>query len=33
MQENQKFSDYLIFADESGDHGLTPINSENPVFV
>src|SRR5262245_16434139 len=33
MQENQKFSDYLIFADESGDHGLTSINPENPVFV
>jgi len=29
----QNFSDYLIFADESGDHGLTAINPENPVFV
>lgn len=27
------FSDYIIFADESGDHGLTSINPENPVFV
>jgi hypothetical protein len=27
------FSDYIIFADESGDHGITSINPENPVFV
>lgn len=27
------FSNYIIFADESGDHGLTSINPENPVFV
>lgn len=27
------FSDYIIFADESGDHGLSSINPENPVFV
>ncbi|MBA2728790.1 MAG: hypothetical protein H0U49_11540 [Parachlamydiaceae bacterium] len=33
MQENQKFSDYLFFADENLDHGLTSINPENPVFV
>lgn len=33
MQKTQNFSDYLIFADESGDHGLTTINPENPVFV
>ena len=26
-------SDYIIFADESGDHGITSINPENPVFV
>jgi hypothetical protein len=27
------FSEYIIFADESGDHGLASINPENPVFV
>ena len=27
------FSEYIIFADESGDHGITSINPENPVFV
>ena len=27
------FSDYIIFADESSDHGLRSINPENPVFV
>lgn len=27
------FSEYIIFADESGDHGMTSINPENPVFV
>lgn len=27
------FSDYLVFVDESGDHGLTDINPEFPVFV
>ncbi len=26
-------SDYIIFADESGDHGISSINPENPVFV
>ena len=33
MKLNQNFSEYLIFADESGDHGLTSINLENPIFV
>lgn len=33
MQATRNFSDYLIFVDESGDHGLTTINPENPVFV
>lgn len=28
-----EFSEYIIFADESGDHGLSSINPENPVFV
>lgn len=27
------FSDYIIFADESGDHGLKSINPENPIFA
>lgn len=27
------FSDYLVFVDESGDHSLTSINQEYPVFV
>jgi hypothetical protein len=27
------FSEYIIFADESGDHGLSSINPENPIFV
>lgn len=33
MQATRNFSDYLIFVDESGDHGLTTINPENSVFV
>ena len=27
------FSDYIIYADESGDHGLVSIDSEFPVFA
>lgn len=27
------FSDYLVFVDESGDHNLTRIDSQFPVFV
>jgi hypothetical protein len=27
------FSEYIFFADESGDHGISSINPENPVFV
>ncbi|KAI94742.1 3-deoxy-D-manno-octulosonic acid transferase, partial [Rhodomicrobium udaipurense JA643] len=27
------FSDYIVYADESGDHSLTSINPQNPVFV
>jgi len=26
-------SDYLVFADESGDHGMAQINADYPVFV
>ncbi len=28
-----KFSDYLVFVDESGDHNLTQIDPQFPVFV
>ena len=28
-----QFSDYLVFADESGDHGLESIDPNYPVFV
>ena len=27
------FSDYLVFVDESGDHSLTSIDSQYPIFV
>ena len=27
------FSDYIVYADESGDHSLRSINPQNPVFV
>ena len=30
---DRPFSDYLIFADESGDHGLTTFEASYPVFV
>ena len=28
-----EFSDYIVYADESGDHSLVSINPEHPVFV
>lgn len=28
-----EFSDYMVYVDESGDHSLTSINPQNPVFV
>lgn len=28
-----EFSDYIVYVDESGDHGLVSINPQNPVFV
>ncbi|MEX5323322.1 DUF3800 domain-containing protein, partial [Pseudomonas shirazica] len=28
-----EFSDYIVYVDESGDHGLQKINPEYPVFV
>lgn len=33
MHKISKFSEYIIFADESGDHGIASINPEFPVFV
>lgn len=27
------FGDFIVYADESGDHGLETINPENPAFV
>ena len=27
------FSDYIVYVDESGDHGLSHINPEYPIFV
>ena len=29
----EEFSDYIIYVDESGDHSMTSINSDYPVFV
>lgn len=28
-----EFSDYIVYVDESGDHGLVSINPQNPVLV
>ncbi|HEX7760663.1 MAG TPA: DUF3800 domain-containing protein [Caulobacteraceae bacterium] len=28
-----EFSDYIVFADESGDHGLEAYSADYPVFV
>ncbi|TWG55065.1 MULTISPECIES: DUF3800 domain-containing protein [unclassified Aminobacter] len=28
-----QFSDYIVFADESGDHGMLSIDPEYPIFV
>jgi hypothetical protein len=33
MLLGMEFSDYVIYADESGDHSLVSINPQNPVFV
>lgn len=32
-QSDTDFSDYVVFVDESGDHNLTSINSEFPLFA
>lgn len=29
----QSFSDYIVFVDESGDHGMASINEDYPLFV
>lgn len=33
MMHPDRFSDYIVYVDESGDHSLTSINQEFPVFV
>lgn len=33
MPASPNFGDYLVFVDESGDHSLTSINPQHPVFV
>ncbi|WP_373067486.1 DUF3800 domain-containing protein [Thioalkalivibrio sp.] len=32
-ERSRQFSDYIVYVDESGDHGLRHINPEYPVFV
>ncbi len=32
-RHNNLYSDYIIYVDESGDHGLLSINPEYPVFI
>ena len=31
--KHSPFSDYIVYVDESGDHSLTSIDSEYPIFV
>ena len=33
MMHPDRFSDYIVYVDESGDHSLTSFNQEFPVFV
>jgi hypothetical protein len=33
MAETRTFGDYLVFVDESGDHGLATVDANYPVFV
>ena len=33
VEEIHEYSDYLIFADESGDHGLATIDPQFPLFA
>ncbi|HCU25092.1 MAG TPA: DUF3800 domain-containing protein, partial [Deltaproteobacteria bacterium] len=30
---NNSFSNYVVFVDESGDHGLVSIDPNYPIFV
>ena len=30
---DRQMTDYIVYIDESGDHGLTNINRDHPVFV
>ena len=33
MENSKEFSDYIVYVDESGDHGLKTIDPQYPVFV
>lgn len=33
MYTTQKYGDYIVYVDESGDHNLKQINREYPIFV
>ncbi len=33
MPDGKTFSDYIIYVDESGDHSLTSIDENYPLFV
>jgi len=33
LPNSDAFSDYLVFVDESGDHGLANVNHEFPLFA
>ena len=33
IEQVTQFSDYIVFADESGDHGLISIDPQFPVFA
>jgi len=33
VSARRDFSEYIVYVDESGDHGLDPINPDYPVFV
>jgi hypothetical protein len=33
MQPKPTFSDYIVYVDESGDHGLESVNPDYPIFV
>jgi hypothetical protein len=33
IREQGEFSDYVVFVDESGDHGMTAINRDFPLFA